>query len=213
MAMKRCSFTEATHIRVKGIISLIRTKGKDDYGDKFVILNNGQRIRLSERRIELFEVEYYKYEPDGPTTPEWNAVEREIILADIAYLKQKEIESGDWAKWEKDQKNQNRNIVTITVTVRAENIPTFDFELDENGNLVTPPTWPFTLINGIAAPRYSTGQITRDLWEICVGRAPINDDLERANCPMEGTIGHMGCGWCSECSKPRWMCGHRLMRS
>ena len=30
-------------------------------------------------------------------------VEREIILADMAYLKQKEIDSGDWAKWEKDQ--------------------------------------------------------------------------------------------------------------
>jgi hypothetical protein len=30
-------------------------------------------------------------------------VERELIMADIAYLKQKEIESGDWDKWKKSQ--------------------------------------------------------------------------------------------------------------
>lgn len=38
----------------------------------------------------------------GPHAP-WNATEKEIILADIAFLKQKEIESGAWGKWLKSQ--------------------------------------------------------------------------------------------------------------
>jgi len=25
---------------------------------------------------------------------------------------------------------------------------------------------------------------------------PVLDDLERANCPLTGTIGHWACGWC-----------------
>lgn len=28
------------------------------------------------------------------------------------------------------------------------------------------------------------------------GFAPENDDLERANCPLAGTIGHIWCGIC-----------------
>ena len=31
-------------------------------------------------------------------------VERELIMADIAYLKQKEHDDGSWDKWKKDQK-------------------------------------------------------------------------------------------------------------
>jgi hypothetical protein len=34
----------------------------------------------------------------------FNDTERELIMADIAYLKQKEIDNGDRAKWEKSQK-------------------------------------------------------------------------------------------------------------
>jgi hypothetical protein len=37
-----------------------------------------------------------------------NEVELEIARADIAYLKQKEIDSGDWDKWVKDQAVNNR---------------------------------------------------------------------------------------------------------
>jgi hypothetical protein len=39
----------------------------------------------------------------------FNNTERELIMADIAYLKQKEIDNGDRAKWEKSQ-NWRREI-------------------------------------------------------------------------------------------------------
>jgi hypothetical protein len=41
--------------------------------------------------------------PDNRVKREWNAVEKEIIMAAIAYLKQQEINSGAREKWEKDQ--------------------------------------------------------------------------------------------------------------
>jgi hypothetical protein len=37
--------------------------------------------------------------------PIFTPVEREIILADMAYLIAKEKESGDWDKWQESQKN------------------------------------------------------------------------------------------------------------
>jgi hypothetical protein len=45
-----------------------------------------------------------------------------------------------------------------------------------------------------------------------VGREPVQDDLERCNCPEAGEPGHWGCGWCEQCDKPRFVCGH-LLRS
>jgi hypothetical protein len=38
-----------------------------------------------------------------------------------------------------------------------------------------------------------------------VGREPINDDLERANCAFAGEPMHWGCGWC-EHGLPTWAC-------
>jgi len=35
---------------------------------------------------------------------QFDETELELIRADIAYLKQQEIDSGDWAKWEESQK-------------------------------------------------------------------------------------------------------------
>ena len=35
------------------------------------------------------------------------------------------------------------------------------------------------------------------------GRAPERDDLERANCARAGEIGHLQCGICPICSRPR----------
>jgi hypothetical protein len=41
-----------------------------------------------------------------------------------------------------------------------------------------------------------------------VGRDPVLDDLERCNCPDAGKLGHWFCGWCEDCDKPRFVCGH-----
>jgi hypothetical protein len=59
-----------------------------------------------------------------------------------------------------------------------------------------------------SSPRFYTGQITPEIWGLFVGRAPVNDDIERANCFQEGMLGHQSCGWCHDCMKPRFMCGH-----
>lgn len=40
-----------------------------------------------------------------------------------------------------------------------------------------------------------------------VGRAPQDDDLERANCPKAGALGHIGCGWNTRADKPAWIAG------
>jgi hypothetical protein len=37
--------------------------------------------------------------------------------------------------------------------------------------------------------------ITEAYFTQRVGREPIQDDLERANCPHAGQIGHYFCGW------------------
>ncbi len=42
-----------------------------------------------------------------------------------------------------------------------------------------------------------------------VGREPIGDEIERVNCQESGTAGHWFCGWCHDCDKPRFECGHR----
>lgn len=39
------------------------------------------------------------------------------------------------------------------------------------------------------------------------GRKPKDDDLERANCPKAGSIGHQQCGWCSVHLCPVFECG------
>jgi hypothetical protein len=43
-------------------------------------------------------------------------------------------------------------------------------------------------------------------FERKAGHYPANDDLERANCPNAGSIGHTSCGWCHDHDKPQWEC-------
>jgi hypothetical protein len=40
-----------------------------------------------------------------------------------------------------------------------------------------------------------------------LGHAPENDDLERINCDCTGGVGHLLCGWCDDCWRPRFICG------
>lgn len=50
------------------------------------------------------------------------------------------------------------------------------------------------------------GEIDADVFEQIIGRAPIGDDLHRVNC-REASIGHLFCGWCNDCGRPRFECG------
>lgn len=38
------------------------------------------------------------------------------------------------------------------------------------------------------------------------GRQPIQDDLERCNCPKAGDLGHFSCGICKEHNLPVFQC-------
>lgn len=51
-------------------------------------------------------------------------------------------------------------------------------------------------------------KIMAEEFAAVVGRAPERDDLERCNCEIVGTVGHMSCGWCFDCNLPRFECGH-----
>lgn len=55
-------------------------------------------------------------------------------------------------------------------------------------------------------------KITKKRFIAATGREPVLDDLERANCPMAGEMGHWSCGWCEEHDKPKFMCNHQLQR-
>ena len=46
-------------------------------------------------------------EPRPKVSPPLDDVQREMVLADIAFLKQQELENGDRAKWEADQAPRN----------------------------------------------------------------------------------------------------------
>lgn len=48
-------------------------------------------------------------------------------------------------------------------------------------------------------------EITAERFEIATGRKPINDDLERSNCPKRGMPGHMSCGWNHKYNLPIFM--------
>jgi hypothetical protein len=132
------------------------------------------------------EKEHEKPKSEGIFTP----VEREIILADMKYLIEKEKESGDWAKWEESQRpfrqfqdlERRRTIFMIL------------------GESPTQPNRPNILPN----------EITYQYFLVCTGRAPEKDDLARCNCTTAGLMGHTSCGWCGECNKPRFMCPDRV---
>lgn len=51
-------------------------------------------------------------------------------------------------------------------------------------------------------------EITAEQFEKATGVPPINDDLERANCPDAGKVGHTGCGWDHEHNLPNTMTMH-----
>lgn len=52
-------------------------------------------------------------------------------------------------------------------------------------------------------------RITREKFIVCTGHEPENDDLERCNCPLAGSLGHWCCGWDEELNLPQFMVGIR----
>lgn len=49
--------------------------------------------------------------------------------------------------------------------------------------------------------------ITAEHFTAATGAAPVQDDLERSNCGLAGTLGHSSCGWDAEFDLPVFMVG------
>lgn len=48
-------------------------------------------------------------------------------------------------------------------------------------------------------------KITAEIFEKATGHPPVNDDLDRCNCDLEGEVGHDQCGWHEELNLPNFM--------
>lgn len=70
-------------------------------------------------------------------------------------------------------------------------------ELKELAALGVLETWTDIVLNNFI-PRV----ITPEYFESATGRAPVNDDVERANCSIAGAFTHSQCGWCEELNLP-----------
>lgn len=47
-------------------------------------------------------------------------------------------------------------------------------------------------------------EITAEQFKAATGNTPIDDDLERCNCELEGLPGHWHCGWNHTLNKPNF---------
>lgn len=56
-------------------------------------------------------------------------------------------------------------------------------------------------------------EITAEHFRKAVGRDPIQDDLERSNCPQAGELGHHFCGWDHDKDLPVFMVGREVKPS
>lgn len=54
--------------------------------------------------------------------------------------------------------------------------------------------------------------MTREEYFARFGDWPIQDDLERVNCPLAGKVGHWGCGVCEKHDLPMFLCWVCLVR-
>jgi hypothetical protein len=189
--MERCDFREATHCKIRGevfkIISkwginpnkTLRSAKRGGFG--VIVETTIGRIE-AEYKIGMMDIEAY-YKESKPIPKPLTDVEMEIIRADMAFLIQKEKESGDWDKWKKAQKRLGWVPEEDRAERRINRQMSFRMLMD--------------------AP---TSVITREKFIASVGREPISDDLDRCNCTEAGLLGHTSCGWCLNCDKPRFMC-------
>lgn len=49
--------------------------------------------------------------------------------------------------------------------------------------------------------------ITAEHYTARMGGPPVQDDLERCNCPQAGELGHYQCGWDAEYDLPIFLVG------
>jgi hypothetical protein len=61
------------------------------------------------------------------------------------------------------------------------------------------PSHPMVLLRPIP--------MTAEAFEDILGYAPVDDDVDRVNCPDAGKPGHQMCGWCDHHWTPRSVCG------
>jgi hypothetical protein len=54
--------------------------------------------------------------------------------------------------------------------------------------------------------------ITAEYFEHATGYAPMNDDLDRCNCPQAGEMRHWGCGWDWEADLPMFLTMRRFTK-
>jgi hypothetical protein len=53
--------------------------------------------------------------------------------------------------------------------------------------------------------RLKLKSITAEKFKEVTGHDPINDDLDRCNCPQAGDLGHEQCGWHEARNLPNFM--------
>ena len=52
--------------------------------------------------------------------------------------------------------------------------------------------------------------ITAEMFKAAMGYEPVDDDLERCNCPKAGEEGHWHCGWNWDHNKPQFCFAPRI---
>jgi hypothetical protein len=110
-------------------------------------------------------------------------VEKELVLADIAFLKQKAIDDGSMEKWKKDQKPWEKFFRVTETFIQPSSRPT---------------------LRPMPAPH-----VTEEYFRYAMKRAPTIEELIQCNCDIAGEPGHLNCGWCIPCDKPKFVCYHR----
>ena len=72
------------------------------------------------------------------------------------------------------------------------------------------PGWEFLVVgegDAISVNVMPELPMTEATFTELVERAPVQDDLDRVNCPTIGGLGHALCGWCLVHYGPRFQCG------
>jgi len=97
----------------------------------------------------------------------------------------------------------------VTVEVDEEDPTKIVYSLFEYDLVLEHPLTTITIDITLGGPERDLEENPYTAYEFRAlhGRDPINDDLQRLNCPTVGTPGHWQCGLCVEHNKARFVCG------